>query len=61
MGVYPLNIARISVLKEKDELTIDNDSGPHYGGWGEPNVNSPCGSDGDYCDKCSNKDGGRIL
>ena len=43
MGVYPLNRARISVLKEKDELTNDDDSDPDCGGGGEPNVNSPCG------------------
>ena len=33
--MYPLNRARISVVKEKDNTTIDNDGDSSCGGEGE--------------------------
>ena len=55
--MYPLNRARISVLKERDNTTIDNDSDPSSGGEGELDSNSPCGTDGECSNKCSGGDG----
>ena len=56
-GVYPLNRARISVVKEKDNTTIDNDGDSSCGGEGELDSNSPCGTDSKCSNKCSGGDG----
>ena len=55
--MYPLNRAKISVVKEKDKTTIDNDSDASCGGEGELDSNSPFGTDDDRSNKCCGGDG----